>query len=166
VQSVAVMSISLFAYFSHEKSIIEIPLANTLICIGFFCLLLIFYLLYKWIAYRIIINVFFDKSRGMFWTKDWSSLIFLSGLVMFLPAVFIYFVPHLYYFSFYVLVLWFFITRMIIIHKSYMIFFNRINSLHHLFLYLCAQEIVPLFLTYKSMVYVFDIVVDKGILWI
>jgi hypothetical protein len=166
VQVVVMTSIFLFTFFSHGKDTVGVQPENAMLCLGVFCLLFVSYFLYKLVSYYLIACIFSDKSTGAPWLKYWGSLVFLSGLVMFFPAMLIYFVPGLYYLNFSVVLLWFLITRIIIIYKTYMIFFNRINDLHYLFLYLCAQEIVPLFLMYKGMAYVFDIVVEKGILWI
>ncbi|MDR2627259.1 MAG: DUF4271 domain-containing protein [Dysgonamonadaceae bacterium] len=165
IQFVTIASVFFFTCFSH-KTTVEIPLESTFICIGFFCLLIACYLLYKWMGYYVIIHIFFDKLRGALWMEYWSALIFFSGLAMFLPAIFIYFIPGFYDLHFYVILSFFLISRIFLVYKAYTIFFNEINSLHYLFLYLCAQEIAPLFLMYKGMIYVFDIVMEKGILWI
>jgi hypothetical protein len=166
IQSVIISSVLIFATVSHERDIIELPVNRVLNCIGCFFLLITVYLFYKRTAYAVMSYVFFDQSRGSFWMEHWSSLLIISGLLIFLPVVVLYFIPSIYYFSFYVILLWFLVTRIIIVYKSYRIFFNGINRLHYFFLYLCAQEIIPLFLLYKGLIYTFDFVVEKGILWI
>ncbi|MDR1459871.1 MAG: DUF4271 domain-containing protein, partial [Bacteroidales bacterium] len=162
---VTMSSISLFTYISRKEDIGNIPVSNTLICIGYFCLLVTFYLIYKWLAYKIVAYVFFNEQQSALWIKSWSSTIFLSSIFLFVSGSLLYFIQNLYYFNFYLILLWFFVTRIIIIHKSHAIFFKGITDLHYLFLYLCAQEIVPLFLLYKGLILIFDFVVEKGILW-
>ncbi|MDR1119613.1 MAG: DUF4271 domain-containing protein [Dysgonamonadaceae bacterium] len=162
---ITVSSVLLFTCISRKEDIVNISVTNTLTCIGCFCLLIAIYLIYKWLIYKIVAYVFFSKLQSALWIESWSYLIFLSGTFLFVFGILLYFVQNLYYFNFYLILLWFFATRIIIIYKSYAIFFKRITDLHYLFLYLCAQEIVPLFLLYKGSILAFEIVLEKGTLW-
>ncbi len=155
-QSIILSAILMYIWFMHGGSYEPSGLKSMthIICLSG---LIGIYILYKFLVYRLISYVFFDRSLAKIWIDSWVSLISFHGLIIFLPVLCQFYIPSLYYFNFWIIILWFFVTRIIIIYKSYVIFFSNIGSLHYLFLYLCAQEIVPLFLLYNGMIFIFNV---------
>ena len=54
--------------------------------------------------------------------------------------------------------------RFVIIYKTVDIFYQKSMSLFYLSLYLCTQEIIPLFLLYKGFIYLYNFI-ESGTLW-
>ncbi len=152
----------MFHYYADTSAY---TLYQGMLTIGYFALLLVLYLLYKWFTYRIVCNVFFDKPRYLRWMEDWVAQLNFTGIVIFFPVLFLYYVPILYYFSIVVLSLYIFIISIVFIYKTFAIFFGNLKYLHYIILYLCAQEIIPLYLLYEGLIYVFK-KVETGALWI
>jgi hypothetical protein len=163
-QSILLSAIFVFTLYSRTTSYTPSePKALTIL--GSFSALIIAFLFIKWLGYRFISYVFYTNSTYHRWIQSWHSLLSFHGLMIFFPTLFFYYIPFLHDFGFYFVVTWFGFSRLIIIYKSYTIFFNSISRLHYLFLYLCAQEIIPLFLLHKGMGYIFN-VLENCALWV
>lgn len=158
-QTVLLSAVFVFVYFSgiHKATLDTL---DTLIVVGSFSALIVLYLLVKWMGYKLITYVFLNPIVYRQWMRNWLSLLSFYALVIFIPTLLFYYVPFLHDFSIYFIVSWFALSRLIIIYKSYLIFFNSLRSLHYLFLYLCTQEIAPLFLLCKGFDYIFNVLVN------
>ena len=144
-------------YFFFEVHLEGFPdFLGSLAAISLFFILILLYLLYKWVGYKVISYAFFNKRCYDQWFESWMALISLHALLLFVPALLLFYVPELLQVNVVLLFLCFFIIRVAVIYKSYMIFFNNLTRLHYFFLYLCAQEIIPLFLLYKGMSRIFN----------
>jgi hypothetical protein len=64
-----------------------------------------------------------------------------------------FYVEWMYPFCYFFILFCFLNVIIIIIYRTYVLFFHNIRRLHYLFLYLCAQEMVPLLVLYKGLVY-------------
>ncbi len=163
-QSIIISSIFVYTCLIHLKEYTP-DVTKSLLLIGCFSGLIFIYFLYKWIFYKIISSVFFNRNAFEDWMNTCISLVSFHGLIMFFPVFLSFYIPNTFYFALGVVFLWFVVISVIIIYKSYVIFFNNLNYLHYLFLYLCAQEIIPLFLLYKGVIYIFNLL-ETGILWV
>jgi hypothetical protein len=120
-------------------------------------LLFLIFLLYKFLTYFLIGYVFFQKEDVQLWHNHYFSIISFSGIVLFIPALFIFYVPEAYSICFYFSVFYIIFVKILIIYKVFTIFFQQKSPLFYYFLYLCAQELLPLFLVLKALVYFYSI---------
>jgi len=125
------------------------------IFLGFAVLLLSFFIIYKYITYYFTGYVFFDKEASQRWINTVSSAICLSGIVLFIPALILFYVEEAYIFVVYVILIYYIFVQIIVLYRQFVLFFNKKSSLLYFILYLCTQEIIPLFLLYKGFVYLF-----------
>lgn len=156
IQAVLLSAVFLFIYFSSEYPYTPHTI-KALSIIGSFSACIIGYILLKWIGYKLMSYVFFNRDVYEQWLSNWTTIAALHALVMFIPTLLFAYVPFLYKASLLLIVIWFILSRLIIVYKSYAIFFNSLDRLHYLFLYLCTQEIIPLFLLYKGCNYAFNV---------
>lgn len=103
----------------------------------------------KYILYRSINYIFPDWGLKS-WTSQFFTVIGMMGLLIFFPTLLLVFSPELSEISIWLIVgilgaiLFFFYRNLLIVFVK-----NNIGLLNY-FLYLCAIEIVPLFLIYKG----------------
>lgn len=117
----------------------------------------LFFVLFKYLLYRLI-NYTFPDWKLDEWISQYFIVIGAIGLAIFFPALFLTFTPE--YFS---VSLWGLIAVVAVIlffyYKNLLIIFvkNNIGLLNY-FLYLCAIEIVPLVMIYKGGIILANIV--------
>ena len=97
--------------------------------------------------------IFFDKGQVRLWSSTYFSLLSLTGLLLFVPILFLFYLEKTYVF-FLVLILFILVFVVFLtIYKIYKIFFSQKNFLLYFILYLCTLEIMPLFLTIQVFIY-------------
>ncbi len=164
-QTCLLLAIFLCRYFAYNSNtVFDSPVKSIIFILSLTVILCIFFIL-KWAAYYMVGLVFFDKSSLQTWIGNFFSLLAFSGVFLFIPTLFYFYVDSLHNFFFYFIVIYLILFEILIIYKSIVLFFYKQNRLLHLFLYLCGQEIVPLFFLWKIVVYMFNFV-EKNILWL
>ena len=107
------------------------------------------FVLIKYIIY-VLVDYTFPDWRLQEWISQYFTVVGLLGIIMYIPALFVTFTPE--YFS---VTIWLLLGTLAVImffyYRNLLIIFvkNNIGLLNY-FLYLCAIEIVPLFLVYKG----------------
>jgi hypothetical protein len=101
----------------------------------------------------IICSVFFDrKDTGQF-NSGIISFITLSGYILFIPALLVFYVDCLFYAGVILIILYLIFSVFNIIFKIYVTFFRKNYLLLYFILYLCALEIIPLYLLYRGIMF-------------
>ncbi len=158
LQTCLILSVFLCQYFSlHVKTITDNPLETGIFLLySFFALILFF--VFKWILYEMIGRVFFGKMSHQIWLNNYFSLLAYSGIILFIPVLCYFYIKEIRDFCFYFVLGYAILLEIIVIYRSFLLFFHKAGHLIYLFLYLCGQEIVPLFFLWKTMVYIFNFV--------
>ncbi|MDR3218407.1 MAG: DUF4271 domain-containing protein [Dysgonamonadaceae bacterium] len=164
-QSVLILSVILYCQAVHEKIVSPEMPAQMFIFMGRTSLLLIIFILYKYVSYLLAGTVFFKKEAISRWKESFFSIVCLSGTILFIPTLILFYVEKAYVFCMYFFLLYLFILLLIVFYKIYLLFFQKKGLLLYFILYLCTQEIIPLLLIYRGFVYLFN-VVQKDTLWI
>jgi hypothetical protein len=120
-------------------------------------LLLGSFIAYKYLAYSFIGYIFFDKETKQRWNDTFSSAICLSGVILFFPALILFYVEQIDAYGVFLVLLYFVFIQIVLLYRQFVLFFNKKGGLIYFILYLCTQEIIPLFLLYKGFVYFFNI---------
>lgn len=111
------------------------------------------YYLWQLAAYNVVGYVFIDKNKSSQWIKGFNASQCLLGIPLLIPALVTLFYPDLTSLLITVSVILYVCARLIFIFKGFRIFYNKSFSLAYFILYLCALEIIPLFLVYKATLY-------------
>ncbi len=164
-QSVILLSVFVYCCFFTPYQAPAPSFSQAVTLLGGSILLLAAFLLCKRVFYMLAGVVFFSKESLKQWIDTYISLICLSGILLFIPVLLMFYIENAYYFCLYFVFFYLFSLIIVIIYKTYILFFKGRGLLLYLFLYLCAQEIVPLFLLYKGFIYFFN-VVQKDTLWL
>ena len=110
------------------------------------------FLLYKYLTYNLIGFVFFSKERTQLWNNSFTSVVCLSGIFLFIPAMLFFYIETLSVFSFYFILFYLVFIVLFVFYLIYRVFFRDKVPLLYFILYLCAQEIAPVFIIYKGIV--------------
>lgn len=142
----AMVAFTMIVSFSGEVKVAGFHPAIVFLILFFALLLLV---LLKFMVYRIT-DFIFPEWRFMEWVDKFFTLVGFGGILLYIPALFYVFTSEYVEVSFILILIVFFIVLFVILRNLLNIFVkNRIGILNY-FLYLCAVEIVPLFLLYKG----------------
>jgi hypothetical protein len=163
IQTIILTSVIIYCH-ALNKGIFQLESPSEMfIFLGFTVLLLIFFIAYKYLTYSLIGYIFFNREAKQQWNGTFSSAICLSGSFLFFPTLILFYIGKMYTFGIYFVLLYFIFIQIILLYRQFMLFFNKKRSLLYFILYLCTQEIIPLFLLYKGFVYLFFM--QKDGLW-
>ena len=162
LQTTLLLSIIIYCYAIHQHFISTTTPAQMLIQLGKNSLLLIVFFLYKFISYSFAGSIFFKKDSVRQWNDDFFSIISLNGIFIFLPALILFYVEPAFNFLFFLFIIYLIFNLFLIVYKIKTLFFRDNRYLLYFILYLCTQEIIPLYLVYRGFVY---LIVQKDTTW-
>jgi len=155
LQTILLTSITIYCNALYSGAFhIESPF-RMFIFLGLTALLLSLFIIYKYLTYYFIGYIFFYKETEQQWIDTFFSAICLSGVFLFFPTLILFYVEKIYTVGVYFVLFYFIFIQVVLLYRQFVLFFNRKNSLLYFILYLCTQEIIPLFLLYKGFVYLF-----------
>ncbi|MDH6534406.1 DUF4271 domain-containing protein [Parabacteroides sp. 52] len=164
LQALLLCTISLFGLGMHHTRFASIYQWNPFIILGIlFTLLSVFFLL-KQGLYLIFSWVFGEKEQHKLWLSSYYAITGLWGICLYIPAIWITFIdikqgiPVVLFYLLYIL------CRFVIFYKSLRIFHIKRDGFLFISLYLCGQEILPLFLLYKGIIYLYNFI-EMSTLW-
>ena len=149
-QTILISTITLFSY-SWNEGLSNLPLKNAIFLFFAFFLGILIFIVLKYLIYRLIDYIFVEWGMSE-WTEKYFRIVELSGLLIFIPALFFVFVPEYMRIALFSLIIIFFIIIMVVFWNLLNIFAKNKIGLLNYFLYLCAIEIVPFFMIYKGAV--------------
>ena len=161
-QTILLLSMIFYCYAIREHFSSLTTMTQMLLFLGKCSLLLISFFLYKFLSYSVTGAIFFRKETVLQWNDDFFSLICLNGIFLFFPALILFYVESAYTVCIYFMIFYFCFNLLFIFYKIYTLFFHRKDRLLYFILYLCTQEIIPLYLVYRGFVY---LLVQKDTIW-
>lgn len=105
-------------------------------------------------AYRTVGYTFSDQRSTQLWLRGFNASQVYAGFLLAIPAAVAVFVPDLATGAVTVATAIYLSMRLIFIVKGFRIFYTGFASLFYFFLYLCSLEIAPLFIVYRSALYI------------
>ena len=112
-------------------------------------------------AYRILGSIFTEPSVTKQWIDNHASINLLLGIVLF-PVIFcMIYLSGFLNIGLLLVTISYILSRIIFIYKGIKIFLRDVYGILYFILYLCALEIIPLFLIYKGMILIYQFVEFK-----
>lgn len=113
------------------------------------------------LTYRILGFVFTDPNTTRQWLDNHISVNLLLGIILF-PIIFcMIYLSGFLNIGLLLVTISYILSRIIFIYKGIKIFLRDIYGILYFILYLCALEIMPLFLMYKGMILIYQFVEFK-----
>ena len=162
LQTVLLLSIIFYCYAIQEHLISITKPKEMLLLLGKSSLILIVFFMYKFLSYSIIGAIFFKKETVHQWNDDFFSIISLNGILLFIPTLILFYVKSTLSICNYFIALYLIFNLFFIFYKIKSLFFQRNRYLLYFILYLCAQEIMPLYLLYRGIIY---LIAEKDTIW-
>jgi len=153
LQTILLSSIIFYCYAIYENFIVVTTLTQMLLFLGKCSLLLIIFFIYKFLAYSTVGAIFFRKEIVHQWNDDFFSIISLNGIFLFFPTLILFYVKNAFIYCFYFILFYLIFNQFFVFFKIYTLFFHKKERLLYFILYLCTQEIIPLYLVYRGFVY-------------
>lgn len=157
---------SLF-FFAYGKNMGYLPTQNIvgiLISIALIFLIILLFYFFKLGIYVLVGKVFVDDESFRLWKISYNATIQFWGVFLYLPVLLAIFGDTKPFISLILFVFLYILCRFVIIYKSIRIFHFKKDGLFYLILYLCAQEIIPLFLLIKGSVFLYNFI-ELSTLW-
>jgi hypothetical protein len=118
---------------------------------GIYMCVCLAYLIFKWIVYFCLGQVFFDRTKVRLWMESYSILIYSLGFVLFPVILLLVYLDLSIIYIIIVGLLLIVTIKLLMFYKWIKLFSINVYNLLLLFLYFCAIEIVPLFLFYEGL---------------
>lgn len=160
LQTCVLVGVCFFNYFDNENPVLvkRIPPYLLLAVYSGFCLL---YIIMKWLIYSFLGWIFFSRALKNMWLESYSTIIYYSGFILFLFALFlVYFDLSTQSMVIIGLSLIVF-AKLLVFYKWVKLFSNNIYGLSLLILYFCALEIIPCLLYYQGMIEINNLLLLK-----
>lgn len=163
-QTISLFSLALVLYeYENENmhTIREGKLEITILLTFFFVL---FYYFIRRFCYRILIFIFATPEYYRQWRLNYNSIIGVWGILMYVPVIAQAVTKgqsHTFVILFIILYI---LSRFAIIYKSIRLFSIKKFDFFYLSLYLCTHEILPLWIMYKGLIYLYNFI-EKSALW-
>lgn len=162
-QTLLLLSLFAFVIYCYEIS----ENAGTLFFLFFtgaaFVSILLFFLI-KALMVNIMGNIFFPRSQVKLWNNNYFSILSLSGFLFYIPLVLLFYIPDSFLFCYYFIIISLILVFLLVIYRTYAIFFRHKGASLYFILYLCTQEILTPFMFYKGMMYLLTFVQNNS-LW-
>jgi hypothetical protein len=158
LQTIILCALNLFAGYLYQFGFAQETAIEMFPFLLKAALLIFAFLLYKSLIYNLTGNIFFPKASVRQWNEYSMSILCLSGFILFLPTLLLFYIEKIFYFCCIFYLIYFIFVIIFIFCKIYVLFFYRKTRLLHFILYLCAQEIIPLYFLYKGLDYLFIVV--------
>lgn len=167
IQASVVLSILSFCFYYGGVYHYGKGFVDFWVSIGGGILIFLFFFVLKSLLYAIVGGTFFRFSTVSLWRKDYVSILCFSGLILFIPALILFFVklPAVYNLVLYFSASYLIAVLAFILYKTFVLFFKDIRLLFYLFLYLCVQEIFPLLLLIKGIMGFYNFA-ESNSLWL
>lgn len=147
------LSLQLFSLNGQESYLITTPVVPYLTLLLNVLIVTVYYL-FKKLSYHFVNWIFFDKTKNKKWQETYSFTYATEGLLLFpLVLLTIYFdlnTLHAWLYIGFVV----FLTRIILLYETYIIFFPKIHGILHLIVYFCALEITPLLMLCRVLAFI------------
>ncbi|MDR2969057.1 MAG: DUF4271 domain-containing protein [Tannerellaceae bacterium] len=126
---------------------------------------IILFYFFKQGFYALFGNTFAQQEQAELWRINYIATMELWGVALYPLVVLSFFSntkPIICILAFAFLYI---LSRLVLFHKSVKIFQIKKDGLLFFFLYLCAQELIPLFILYRGIEYLYNYFIEVSILW-
>lgn len=157
---------ALFAYYTGI-TLLHLPigsLSTVLSCIAVSLSVITLFYFFKQGFYALFGGTFTDQEYTKLWRINYIATVELWGVVLYPLVILSFFSNTEPFICLLVFLFLYVLCRFIIFHKSVRIFQTKKDRLLLFLLYLCAQEIMPLFLLFRGVEYLYNFI-ETSTLW-
>jgi hypothetical protein len=150
LQTCVFVGFCMFYYFERELPKLAEHFSFLSLTGIYMCMCMV-YLVFKWIVYFCLGQVFFDRIKVKLWMESYSILVYFLGFVLF-PIILL--LVYLDLSIIYIIIVGYLLMatiKLLMFYKWIKLFSLNVYGLLLLFLYFCAIEIVPLFIFYEGV---------------
>lgn len=163
-QALFLCSVSLFG-IARGYGLISFPdVGMNLFLVAFLFLIVTLYYQYKKVVYYLTGNIFSEADKYKFWKTNYDAITGFWGVLLYIPVLWIIFIGERVDMQIALFILLYFLYRFLVIYKAIRIFHIKGSGFLYIILYLCGQEILPLILVFKGVIYLYNFI-EKSAIW-
>ncbi|HTN68499.1 MAG TPA: DUF4271 domain-containing protein [Dysgonamonadaceae bacterium] len=151
-QTLFLYSILFFDIIVEHSTIFFAGYDHVLMLVQIFAAVFLFIFI-KYIVYKVF-SVLFSSSKANDLIDVYLGVIYLTGILNFLPMIAYIYVDEIKLYVLIVLFVIFLIGRIAVLIKTYSLFVESHIGILYFIVYLCGVEIVPYFLLYKAIIFI------------
>lgn len=163
-QSLFLSTLSIFAIGRIYQLFNYSSVESNLLLIGAIFLCVILFYFFRQFFYGLIGFVFAEPDKQKFWKTNYYAITGFWGVLLYIPVCWLVFIGKYMEVPLVLFVILYILYRFWLIYKSIRIFHVRNVGFLYIFLYLCAQEILPLIFIYKGMIYLYNFI-ERSAIW-
>ena len=148
-QTLLLCSIFIFTAIVEYKYLINPDITTTLTVTSILLIILLIFFLFKKALYALFGHIFADKSAYKMMFTNYQALFCTWGILLYIPVLWILLVGKYFSAAIICMAISYLLFRAILIYRFVYIFLNKNTGLLFFSLYLCGQEIIPLFFLWK-----------------
>lgn len=163
-QAIFLCCIGLFAIARVYGYVDHLQQTTVFVSIGAALVILLTFFGLKQCFYFLLGQVFTDNGKYKFWKTNYNAIIGAWGVLEYIPVLWLIFVGSHITAPIILFVIFYILCRFVIIYKTIRIFHKKNSGFLYISLYLCGQEILPLFFLYKGIFYLYNFI-EASTLW-
>ena len=141
----------MFSIIRAEGTYTQLMEEKTLPSLALIVGVIILYYVFKNLLYAIFSFVFLDAEKFKFWKVSYNAIIGTWGISLYIPVLWLIFVNTNIQIPVILFAFFYLASRFVIIYKTVRIFHKKNDGYLYLSLYLCGQEILPLYFLGKAI---------------
>lgn len=159
-QTCMLLGFCVYDYYA-DRNVLLFTLVPHALLLAIYIFSIVAFQVCKWLAYRGINAIFFNKSSCLTWIRDYFTVQIFVGFALFpLVLLLIYFdlSPQISPLLVMIVVVF---AKILLIYKCFCIFFHTFHGSFHLILYFCALEVIPSLMLWRGIDLANDLLILK-----
>jgi len=137
--------------------------SSSLLFLSLAAMLFLAWYVYNYLFILILGAIFTDNERYRTLHTNNLALFCVWGFALFFPVVWFFVVGRYFFVAYIFFIISYLVFRIILIFRTFNIFFNKNTGFLFFSLYLCGSEMTTLVMLYEGMIYIFNIVEKSNI---
>lgn len=146
------VAVIFFSYSQHDVGYYPFPETPYLLFGAFFLLCLAYFFLKRMMG-SFVNWIFFRKEKIITWQRSFTFLLVAEALLFFALSLAVSYLSMSQENILFMTVALVLFAKLILIFKTYQIFFPKIHGILHLFVYFCTLELIPMLVLQQMLTY-------------
>ena len=165
VQTLVLCSLGLYGAANYYGFIPSYTWQSTLYFLLVSLLIVLIFHIARSFIYWFTLHILALHNNYKLWKTGCNAILSIWGVTLYIPVVWLLLVNSYKGISIGVFILLYIFSRFAIIYKTIRIFYTKRDELLYFILYLCGQEILPLYFMFEGIRYLYNFIIEVSNLW-
>lgn len=165
VQTLVLCSLGLYGAANYYGLIPSYTWQSTLYFLLVSLLIVLIFHIARSFIYWFTLHILALHNNYKLWKTGCNAILSIWGVTLYIPVVWLLLLNSYKGISIGVFILLYIFSRFAIIYKTIRIFYTKRDELLYFILYLCGQEILPLYFMFEGIRYLYNFIIEVSNLW-